>query len=331
MLPLTKYFLWILLLVIMPLIIYFFVGFSETKEDIKWGVNFSLKQTEFLEIDARETYLALIEDLGFKNIKISVHWDLIEKEKELFDFSELDWQIAKAEENNVKLILAIGMKTPRWPECHIPKWAKKLNKEDQQERIINMVEIIVSRYVDCSTVIAWQVENEVFLNFGKCPWKDVDFYKEEITAVKSIDKKRPIIVTDSGELSLWVNSSQVGGHVVGVTTYKMIWEKNLKQYISYVLPPIFYERRASLIKKIYGKEVMGTELQAEPWCTNSIMNSSLEEQAKTMNLDQFKKNVSFAKKTGISTFYFWGGEWWYYMKKVHNNNEIWEEVKNMLN
>jgi hypothetical protein len=28
------------------------------------------------------------------------------------------------------------MKTPRWPEYHIPSWASNLNKEEQQEEIL---------------------------------------------------------------------------------------------------------------------------------------------------------------------------------------------------
>lgn len=331
MLPIIKYFLWILLLIITPIIIYFFVGFSEKKEDIKWGVNFSSKQTDFLEIDDKETYLALIEGLGFKNIKISVHWDLLEKEFEKYDFSLLDWQIQKAKENNVDLILAIGMKTPRWPECHIPEWAEELEKKDQQASVLNLIEEIVFRYKNEDTIVAWQIENEFFLDFGKCPWKDEDFFRKEIKSVKTIDKKRPIIITDSGELSFWIASSKIDGDILGVTTYRMIWESNIKKYIPYILPPIFYERRANLVKIIFNKEVIGTELQAEPWCANSIMNSSLEEQAKTMNLEQFKKNVNFAKKTGIEEFYFWGGEWWYYMLKTHRDDKIWNEVKSMLN
>lgn len=331
MLPIVKYFLWIFLLIIIPIIIYFFVGFSEKNEDIKWGVNFSSKQAKFLELDEEETYLALIEDLGFKKIKISVHWDLLEKEFEEYDFSFLDWQIQKAKENNVEVVLAIGMKTPRWPECHIPEWAEDLDKKDQQSSIINLIETIVERYEDEEIITAWQIENETFLNFGKCPWTDKDFFEKEIKTIKSIDKKRPVIVTDSGELSFWIASSKTNGDILGVTTYRMIWESNIKRYIPYILPPIFYERRANLVKIIFDKEVIGTELQAEPWCTNSIMNSSLEEQAKTMNLEQFKKNVNFAKKTGIKEFYFWGGEWWYYMLTKNGDDKIWNEVKSMLN
>jgi hypothetical protein len=326
-----KYILWFLVLIITFLIIYFFIGFSSADKEVKWGINFSKKQAQFLEIDSKEAYLALIEDIGFKDVKISVHWDLIEKEKEVYDFEELDWQIKIAEENNVNIILAIGMKTPRWPECHLPFWIRNMEKVEQQKEILKMLKTFVERYKDSPSVVAWQVENEAFLDFGACPWQDEKFLKKEISFVRSIDNSRPIITTDSGELSLWVKSSQAGADIIGVTTYRKVWQNYFKSYVSYPLPPIFYERRMKLVNKFFDKEVIGTELQAEPWCANSMMDSSLKEMKETMSLEQFKKNVEFAKKTGIKTFYFWGGEWWYQMKTVHGDSQIWDEVKKIIN
>jgi hypothetical protein len=177
----------------------------------------------------------------------------------------------------------------------------------------------------------WQVENEAFLqSFGACPWVDEDFLKKEIAFVKLNDPEHKILVTDSGELSFWFKVSQIGGDIVGVTTYRNVWQQQIRTYVSYLFPSIFYNRRANLIKNIFNQKVIGVELQAEPWCKNSIMNSSLEEQEKTMNLIQFKKNVEFAKNTGIDTFYFWGVEWWYYMKTVYGNSEIWNEAKKLF-
>jgi hypothetical protein len=144
------------------------------------------------------------------------------------------------------------------------------------------------------------------------------------------DPNHKIIVTDSGELSLWIKASQMGGDIVGVTTYKRVWQEQLHTYVSYFFPPVYYNRRADIVKNIFKDKVIGVELQAEPWCANSVMNSSLAEQEKTMNLKQFKKNVEFAKNTGIDTFYFWGAEWWYYMKTVYNNSEIWDEAKKLF-
>lgn len=330
MIPLVKYILWSLSGLIVLLIVYFFIGSSSQAKNMTWGVNFSVKQTEFLKLDSKETYLAILKDLGAKNIKISVHWDLLEKEKGVYDFSELDWQVKEAEKNNAKVILAIGMKVPRWPECHLPTWARDFSKEEQQGEIITMLEKIVSRYKDSPALSMWQVENEVFFQFGACPWSDEEFLKKEISFVRSQDPNHKIIVTDSGELSFWLRASQAGGDYIGFTTYRMVWNQQFRSYFSYFLPSVFYGRRADLINNLFHKKAIGVELQAEPWCANSIMNSSLAEQEKTMNIDQFKNNIEFAKNTGIDTFYFWGVEWWYYMKTAYNNSDIWNEAKKLF-
>ena len=49
-----------------------------------------------------------------------------------------------------------------------------------------------------------------------------------------------------------------------------------------------------------------------------------------MNLEQFKKNIEFAKKTGLKEFYLWGAEWWYWMKEKQNKPEIWNEAKKLF-
>jgi hypothetical protein len=330
MIPLLKYILWSLLGLGTIFVAYFFIGFANQPKNMTWGVNFSVKQTEFLKLDSRETYSAILNDLGAKNVKISVYWDLIEKERGVYDFSELDWQIAEAEKSNTKVVLAIGMKVPRWPECHLPTWARDLSKTEQQTEIINMLQKVVLRYKDSSALSMWQVENEAFLKFGACPWSDEDFLRREVSFVRLNDPEHKIIVTDSGELSLWIKASQAGGDVVGVTTYKKVWQQQAHIYVSYLFPSVFYNRRADIVKNVFNQKVIGVELQAEPWCANSIMNSSLQEQEKTMNLKQFKSNVEFAKNTGIDTFYFWGAEWWYYMKTVYNNSEIWDEARKLF-
>ena len=322
--PIIKNTLLLMLLFFLLVFAYFFIGFSSPKEDVSWGINYSVKQVDFLELDPNQAYLALLDDLKVRNIKISVHWDLIEKQSNSFDFSDLDWQIQEAEKRGVDIVLAIGMKTPRWPECHMPNWAMNMSKKDQQDRILRMLSVVVNRYKDSSSLIAWQVENEVFLNFGACPWSDASFLKKEVEFVKKIDNK-PIIITESGELSLWLRSGLIGD-IIGVTTYRKVWQEQFKYYLSYHFPPIFYERRANLLS-LFGKKVIGTELQAEPWCKQSIINASIDEQMTTMSLNDFRENISFARKTGIDTFYFWGAEWWYWMKEKQNHPEYWEEAR----
>jgi len=326
-----KYFLLAVLFLTLFFIGYFFIGKTEPAKEITWGVNFSQKHTELLELNWKETYSALIDDLGVKKIKLATYWDLIEPKEGEYNFEDLDWQIKKAEEKGVKLLLVIGMKTPRWPECHIPEWAKNLTKEEQQKEILEMIEKIVLKYRGNNSIWAWQVENEPFFPFGECPWVDKNFLKKEIELVQSLDyQRRPIVISDSGEGSFWVQAAQLGD-IVGTTMYKKVWFWQLKTYISYPFPPTFYWRKAQIIEKLFNKKVIVIELQAEPWGPKLLYDSPLAEQEKTMNLERFRYNIEFAKKTGLDTFYLWGAEWWYWMKVKQNQPEIWQEARKLFN
>lgn len=314
---------------VLAFISFFSLGSAPKQEKIVWGVNFSQKQSKDLSLDWKKVYSALIDDLGAKEIKLAVYWDLIEPQEGEYDFNDLDWQIEKAEASGAKLLLAIGRKVPRWPECHEPNWAKNLEKKEEQEKILNLLEEIVSRYKDNPAVWAWQVENEPFFPFGECSWVDKDFFKKEIALVKSLDSARPVIVSDSGEGSFWIQAAQLGD-IVGTTMYKKVWVRQLEIYFTHPFQPVFYWRKAQIVKKIFGKEVIGVELQAEPWGPKLLSESTLAEQEKTMNLEQFRKNLEFAKKSGLDRFYFWGAEWWYWMKTKHNQPEIWNEAAQLF-
>jgi len=318
------------LVVFLLLLGYFFVGVTKPAKEITWGVNFSQKHAELLGLNWKETYLALLDNLGVKNLKVAAQWDLIEQEKDKYNFEDLDWQVQKAEQTGAKILLVIGIKTGRWPECHIPDWAKNFSKEEQQKEILEIIEEIVSRYRFTKSIDMWQVENESFFPFGECPWADKEFLKKEIALVKSLDlQKRPVLISDSGEGSFWIQSARLGD-IVGTTMYKKVWFHQLKTYITYPFPSTFYNRKALYIDKIFGKKVIVVELQAEPWGPKLLYDLPLAEQQKTMNLEQFKYNIEFAEKTGLDTFYLWGGEWWYWMKVRQNQPEIWEEARRLF-
>jgi len=320
----------IILIIILLLVLFFFVGKAPRADRITWGMNFSQKQAEGLGLDWKSVYLAIIEDLGAKKIKLGTYWDAIEKNQGEYDFEDLDWQVKTAEEKGANLMMVVGMKSPRWPECHVPEWTLGLSKEEQQEKILGFLEKMILRYRDSSAITAWQVENEPFFKFGECLWTDKDFLKKEVALVKSLDlKHRPVLISDSGEGSLWISSARIGD-IAGTTMYRKVWFKELKSYLNYPFPPVFYWRKAELVKKLFGKEVICVELQAEPWCPKQIFNCSLEEQQKTMSLEQFKKNMDFARDTGLKEFYLWGGEWMYWMKEKQGNSDVWLEAKKLF-
>ena len=316
--------------VFLLIVVGFFTIGQVPQKEVTFGVNFSQKHAQNLGLDWQKNYLALFDDLGAKKLKLASYWDLIEPEEGKYSFQDLDWQIQQVGERGVKTILVIGMKSPRWPECHIPEWAKNLSKEEQQEKVLNYIEKMVLRYKDLTTIDVWQIENEPFFPFGECLWADKDFLKKEIALVKSLDsQKRPVLISDSGEGSFWI-SAAIFGDIVGTTMYEKVWVHQIGIYLTYPFPPVFYGRKAQIIKTLFDKEVICVELQAEPWGPKLIYDISLAEQEKTMNLEQFKKNIEFAKKTGLKEFYLWGTEWWYWMKEKQNRPEVWNEAKNLF-
>ncbi len=316
---------------ILFLIFFSMLGQAPQREDVSWGVTFSQKYAIDLGLDWQETYLAIIEDLGAKSIRVPIYWDFVEQEEGVYDFDDIDWIFDKALEKDVKLIPVIGMRIPRWPECHLPYWAVDLEKEKQQEKILMYLEEFVSRYADTGAVLYWQVENEPFLTtFGECPWADKDFLKKEVDLVKEIDPKTPVLITESGELSTWFKAAKYGD-IVGSSIYRQNWWHAVGGgYYKYPITPAHYFNKARLIDKMFDKEVICVELQAEPWGPAPTFIISLEEQAKSMDINRFRDNIAYAKKTGFSEFYLWGGEWWYWMKEKHNQDDYWVEAKKLF-
>src|SRR4030042_1996942 len=132
-----------LLFVFLAVFCYLFLGKVPQQEKIDWGVNFSQKHAADIGLGWKETYLAILDDMGAKRVKVSVNWDIYEEERGNFDFSDLDWQGNEAAKRGTDVVLVIGMKTSRWPECHLPEWAKGLSKEEQQDEILKLIDNIV--------------------------------------------------------------------------------------------------------------------------------------------------------------------------------------------
>jgi hypothetical protein len=330
------FFIAILFLIIAIIFYYFFIDKPKESENITWGIDFSQMQTETLKLNWKETFLAIINDLGAKKIKLHTQWDWVEGKKDDYYFDDIDWQIKQAEQNNVKIIYVLGIKTGRWPECHTPTWFENSSKEEQQLKALEYIKKVVLRYKDSKAIEYWQVENEPFFKFGECPswyYDGGEFLQKEVELVKSLDNDRKIVISDSGEQSLWLKPAKIGD-IVGITMYRKVWFHlfdGVGFYYEFFLNPIAYFRRAQIIKNYFNKNVICIELQAEPWTQSVYVDSSVKEQAKTMNLEQFKKNIEYAKKTGLDTFYLWGAEWWYWMKTSQDSPEIWNQAKTLFN
>lgn len=308
-----------------------FVEPAKTAGVKTWGVTYSSLYAKELRLDEKKTFLTILNELGTRDFRLVAYWPEIEKEENRYDFKDLDFQINALEAFGGKSILAIGLKLPRWPECHLPNWIKNKSLNFQKEKILDLIENTVNRYKNKNVIWAWQVENEPFLGgFGECPNLDADFLDKEIALVKSLDS-RPIIISDSGELGAWYKAYQ-RADIFGTTMYRQIWHKYIPGgYFTYPLGPNFFLFKAGLMNQLYGKkEIINIELQAEPWTEQRASGTALEEQLRVFTLDHFKEYTEYAEKVGFEKNYLWGVEWWYWLKEKQDHPEFWEEAKKLF-
>ncbi|MFA7653963.1 MAG: beta-galactosidase [Candidatus Magasanikbacteria bacterium] len=303
----------IALLVIIILAILVIPHFITFKSDMILGVSFSDQYARYLGLDARSVYQTILNDWNFKYIRLSAQWNIIENNPDDYDFGELDWQMDEAAARGAKITLALGQKTPRWPECHTPTWAQNLSDQEYFAALSKFMEAVVNRYRHHTALETWQIENEAFLSFGaNCRPYTPAKLDQEIALVRALDSDHPILITDSGELSSW-RQTAAAGDLFGTTMYRVVWNKFLG-YTNYDwLPPLFY--RAKLF--FNGRSAATAwvvELQAEPWIPdNNLFDTSLVEQYKSMNINRLTKNISFARSTGMARAYLWGAEWWVWL------------------
>lgn len=292
-----------------------------------FGVTFSRKFSEKINTNWKKTYLAILDDLGVKYIRIPVYWDDIEKKEGVFDFSDYDFIITEGAKRNVHFIINVGRRLPRWPECHSPVWTKNNSEVENQKHILYMIQKVVKRYRNNENIDIWQVENEPFLDsFGECPHSDKVFLEKEIELIKTLDK-RPILLSATGELSFWNREAKLAD-IFGSTLYRVVWNPTIG-YFHYPIPSWFYRFKANLAGIPADKRII-IELQAEPWSLHSkITDLSSKEINKSLSINQFKSNLQYAVRANFSKTYLWGVEWWYWEHK-HGNQDYWNLAKTLF-
>lgn len=312
-------------------LVLFFIG--RPQKNITWGITFSTNRAVELGFDPQELFSTIITDLQPQAVRLPVYWSELEPQQGQFDFAAFDSLLTKADEQNIKIILGLGKKQPRWPECHQPEWYNQLTTAQQEDATLAMINTAVTHFKSHSSIVAWQIENEPYFQYGpQCPVTGSELYEKELAAVSELDS-RPTVATDSGEKGVWVTVAKSGANILGATMYREAYYEKRGEYVTYPLPWWTYNIKAGLVRLLTGaNKIIGVELQAEPWL--KISNPSFtphEEQLQHMNPDIFQSHIEYASKVGFSENYLWGVEWWYWIQKNHGDSSMVNAAKNLFN
>jgi hypothetical protein len=258
------------------------------------------------------------------------YWENGETVPGQYDFSFLDWQMDKAQAAGIKVSLAIGLRQPRWPECHMPQWAAVLPKSEWEPKLKDYIKAVVERYRNNPALAEYQLENEFFLTvFGECPDFTRDRLVDEYNMVKELDPNHTLIVSRSNNAIGWpIGDPQPDKSAVSV--YKRVWDKTLtRRYFEYPFPAWFYGTLAGWYELSSGSNTFIHELQAEAWLPDGfdMQTAPVEELYKSLSPQRLHDRFEYGRATGMRTMDLWGVEWWYFMKERRDAPALWETAK----
>lgn len=298
---------------------------------ITWGVTFSDKFAKQFDMNWRDAYEALYQDLGVRNIRLVAYWDDIEQKRGIYDFSNLDYEMGRARAYNARVILVVGQKVPRWPECHTPAWVPNVSEPERRDAFLTYLTAVIERYRHDPSLDRWQIENEPYLGFGECPLAQTDLLAKEIQLAHDFDPEHAVILTDGGEFGRWYRAAKQGD-AFGTTMYLRVHSDTFG-YFDYHLPPAYFRLKTALIRFLIGdqeKKFMVSELDAEPWLHRQLYETTPEEQLQHFDAPFLRSTISYAVQTGFDEYYLWGAEWWYWMKVKQGNPEFWNIAKETI-
>jgi hypothetical protein len=294
------------------------------------GASFIPDYATSFGLNPQDTLQAMLSDLKLKQVRLVSYWEDIEPTPGTYDFSSLDWQFAMANKYGAKVSLSIGLRQPRWPECHEPDWAKAEPKSQWQPQLNSFIKAVVNHYKNNPALGDYELENEFFLKaFGKCTDFDRSRLVSEYNLVKATDKNHDVIVSRSDN---WIGIpvGQPTPDVFAISVYKRVWDSTFThRYFEYPLPAWFYASLAGSEELLSGKDMIIHELQAEPWTPNGldIPQISVAEQFKSMDAKRLQSRIQYGEATGMRTIDLWGAEWWYWLMVKQGDPSVWNVVK----
>ncbi len=311
--------------------------YIDTNIFMELGASFSHIHLKSLNIDPLNA-IKEYKSLGFKWVRLGCYWNEIEKERGIFDFSNLDYLVNYCNKKKINTILTVGMKAPRWPEYYIPEWILKYIKLEKNQKIdlqnkmlfdatLNFIKETVNHYKKISSIKLWQIENEPLNPSGPLNLSvDFKFLEKEVLLVKKSDKRKVLN-------NLWgnvlfngtqaINTLKIAD-IVGFDIYPKQYSEYKGNYIGSFGGMFPLKIFSSIIRAT--RPLFITELQAEPWEPENAYQ--LENPPSFLPAD-FGKNLNYVLKLKPEVVLFWGFEYWLY-RKMQGDNRYWNAITNLL-
>ncbi len=301
--------------------------------DIILGASFSHRFFSYLHINPIQAIEAY-KDLGFTWIRLGCYWDEIEKKEGTYDFHIIEEFLSYCDQHNIRVVLTVGMKAPRYPEYYIPSWLPQSSDDPGVQRAcLSFIAETVTHLKHHSSINVWQVENEPRDPSGPQHTAiSESFLKKEIEIVKRNDPERKIMVT------FWGNDLLKRGYyrgivdhvdIIGLDYYLRQPVKVLGSYYRFMGPRDTKKKINQTISemKSRGKEMWIAELQAEPWEPTEIHTS--KHNPPSCLPEHLLTNMVYAKGLHPDAVFLWGFEWCYECL-LKGDTRYWNTLKQLI-
>ncbi len=314
---------------------------------VRLGTTFSQIQCNYLKLEYQET-LENILTLPLEIIRVCAYWNEIEPEQGKYNFTILDAIINSVTAADKKIVLAVGIKSPRWPEFHFPEWIKKQcntklahvpmdTQSELSSSAFDFIKAVLERYRDNSSIKYIQIENEPFNNFSFAGNKFISyaFVRRAVALARTLCPEKRILLTNAINLEPfdWAQAfsspfekNLTLADAIGVNVYTKV---PITQ-TTYVQPTfLFWWRLSRWHKQMkhFGIESWITEAQSEPWEHNSAVHTDKVEYP-SASPQRTKDLVSRLTNIGYETILLWGSEYWYWHKK-QGRTAWWEAIQEL--
>lgn len=315
---------------------------------VRFGTTFSQLQCRYLGLDYRDAFRQIC-GLGFDRVRLCAYWNEIEPRPHQFDFTVLDWLLEECDRRQIHVVLALGMKTPRWPEFHFPDWISQRHETgasssplDQcspalAEATLAWLATVVQHLRPAPALAYWQIENEPFtrLEITGGRWLSPGFIQREIALVREL-ASQPILLTgsialpfaDAPEDEAALQDCLALADAVGLNVYSKV---PLGQTRYYLEPqPAFWQTLGRWHTQIQQaqKAAWIAEAQAEPWEPHQLVATSgrLHPSASPGRTVQLARQLA---SLGYETILLWGCEYWYWQQQ-QGWPDWWQTMQRLL-